>query len=40
MKYISTNESAITAELMIEILSKHDKDTPIYIMDIVHIIVV
>lgn len=33
MEYICTNESAITVAQMIEILSKYDKDTPIYIMD-------
>lgn len=34
MKYIYTDQSsAITVAQMIEILSKYDKDTPIYIMD-------
>lgn len=32
-KYISTNKSAITVEQMIEILSKFDKDTPMFIVD-------
>lgn len=32
-KYISTNESVITAAQMIEILSKFDKDTPMFIVD-------